>query len=527
MKGIEHLWRPYCNALSTQNISWRETLVGCHFEHWTTHQRYRYALYSSQQADSPLDDVFDDPSEKFGYLLQSNNAGEKNESRFSESTTGTLQAETLPNEARRRRVRYSGKYPRNFDDKYKELSGDPVTVQKVLEKGMTPAGRHVPILLNECLVHLGLLEPATGLDSNSLSSPFISTQANVFYVDCTLGYGGHASTVLRGLLYNEVNQRKNLHHHLLCFDRDPIELTKATERLQAIVRELSDATDSLLEESSITEIQSTPRATVHTVHRNFCEIRSYLSSLPVCQLGTVTSLLADLGLSSMQIDNASRGFTYKRDGPLDMRMSSLPTEIPPENSTRTAETAYDLLSRMSIKEFTEILKENSDEEHADIIANAVLGKKPIPSTTTELAHRVRDAIRPLVARTTTKGTPSIQLQKNATTTKSLKQQLDSTVARVMQAIRIEINAEFESLEQLLQDLPLVLAPGGRAVFLTFHSGEDRRVKKAFKAGFKDGIYSSWSRDVTRPTANERRENPRSSCCKLRWVVRSDKILKTQ
>jgi len=105
-----------------------------------------------------------------------------------------------------------------------------------------------------------------------------------------------------------------------------------------------------------------------------------------------------------------------------------------------------------------------------------------------------------------------------------KAKLDSTVARVMQAIRIELNGEFLVLEQLLDDLPTILAPGGRAVFLTFHSGEDRRVKKAFKSGFKSGIYSSWSRDVVRPTAKERRDNPRSSCCKLRWVVRSDKAI---
>ena len=105
-----------------------------------------------------------------------------------------------------------------------------------------------------------------------------------------------------------------------------------------------------------------------------------------------------------------------------------------------------------------------------------------------------------------------------------KAQLDSTVARVMQAIRIELNGEFRVLEQLLADLPTILAPGGRGVFLTFHSGEDRRVKKAFKSGYRSGIYSSWSRDVVRPTAQERRNNPRSSCCKLRWVVRSDKCL---
>ena len=174
-----------------------------------------------------------------------------------------------------------------------------------------------------------------------------------------------------------------------------------------------------------------------------------------------------------------------------------------------------------------MLQENSDEEHAAVVAQAILGKKPIPSTTVELAHCVKDAVRPLLS-----PPPKMKKKKPQNTgdepprrnddSAIVKKQLDSTVARVMQAIRIQVNSEFEALEALLDDLPHILAPGGRAVFLTFHSGEDRRVKKAFKTGFKDGVYTSWSRDVVRPTAEERRENPRSSCCKLRWVVRSDK-----
>ena len=140
----------------------------------------------------------------------------------------------------------------------------------------------------------------------------------------------------------------------------------------------------------------------------------------------------------------------------------------------------------------------------------------IPDTTIEFAERVRDTVIPLLQKENGK----INKKESA----EIKKQLDSTVARVMQAIRIEVNGEFRALDKLLDDIPSVLAPGGRAVFLTFHSGEDRRVKKSFKSGFKSGIYSAWSDDVVRPTKEERRNNPRSSCCKLRWAIRSEKTL---
>jgi 16S rRNA (cytosine1402-N4)-methyltransferase len=163
----------------------------------------------------------------------------------------------------------------------------------------------------------------------------------------------------------------------------------------------------------------------------------------------------------------------------------------------------------------------------------------IPSTTVALATVVRDAVRPLLLgapmmmaaakpksvstthRHDADAAAALQERPRGSDSSKVKKELDSTVARVMQALRIAVNQELEALEQLLDDLPYILAPGGRAVFLSFHSGEDRRVKKTFKEGHQRGIYASWSRDVVRPSATERRDNPRSSCCKLRWVVRSD------
>jgi len=183
------------------------------------------------------------------------------------------------------------------------------------------------------------------------------------------------------------------------------------------------------------------------------------------------------------------------------------------------DTALDLLSRLKPKQLATILQENSDEVYAHEIAHSLLWKETaLPQTTLELATRIRNIVQPLILSRYRVKTVE---QLGKTKTMELRKELDSTVARTMQAIRIEVNGEFRVLEKLLCDLPHILAPGGRAVFLTFHSGEDRRVKKAFKTGFNNGIYSSWSRDVVRPSFGEMKLNPRSTCCKLRWVIRSD------
>lgn len=377
-------------------------------------------------------------------------------------------AASLPIKKKPRRVRYAGKYPRNFKDKYKEHEGDDATISKVLAKGMTPAGTHVPIMLKECFQHMGLVGKEKKEDEPLL------------VIDCTLGYGGHSSHILRALKQQQVPSNSEL----IAFDQDSLEIAKTEARLREELQ--SDVDDDSVQFTAI--------------NQNFCTLKSHLESTG--QVGKVTSLLADLGLSSMQIDDNDRGFTYKREGPLDMRMNN-----------NEGETAYELLCRLKPKQLKRMLQENSDEVYATEIAFGLLHKKhSIPETTVELATRVREIVEPLMLE-------AIQPKK-----KVEKKQLDSTVARVMQALRIELNGEFAVLEQLLQDLPSCLAPGGRAVFLTFHSGEDRRVKKALKDGFKSGIYSSWSRRVDRPTAAERRNNPRSSCCKLRWAIRSGDVV---
>eukprot|EP00584_Thalassiosira_punctigera_P027908 CAMPEP_0172580152 /NCGR_PEP_ID=MMETSP1067-20121228/139613_1 /TAXON_ID=265564 ORGANISM="Thalassiosira punctigera, Strain Tpunct2005C2" /NCGR_SAMPLE_ID=MMETSP1067 /ASSEMBLY_ACC=CAM_ASM_000444 /LENGTH=430 /DNA_ID=CAMNT_0013372889 /DNA_START=33 /DNA_END=1322 /DNA_ORIENTATION=- len=370
-------------------------------------------------------------------------------------TPSPTSEETTTTKPHRRRVRYSGRYPRNFKDRYKERGGDKETILKVLAKGMTPAGTHVPIMVKECLQYMGL-------SGDGLQADECAKRRTKLVIDCTLGYGGHSSYILKHLV---ANGGMGDGSRLIAFDRDSAEIKKTEERLQSALSEMIgerlDHADHLLT----------------TVNQNFQTLGIYLSS--VNQTGKVTSLLADLGLSSMQIDDNDRGFTYKRSGPLDMRMN------PDENTM----TAYDLLRHLRVRKLKSMLRENSDEEFAAEIAVGLIGKgAKIPETTTELADRVRELAGPLIEEQSNKDGRRAG-KKHAAMLK--KKQLDSTVARVMQAIRIQVNGEFDALETLLEDVPNILAPGGRAVFLTFHSGEDRRVKKSFKEGFKRGVYSAW------------------------------------
>lgn len=408
---------------------------------------------------------------------------DQNDLRQGDSTNDAGSHEGIkPVEQRRRRKRYSGSYPKFFSEKYKEHRGDIEILEKVRSKGMTPAGTHIPIMYQECLQHMGFHGEHLG-------------DGDILVIDCTLGYGGHSSQILSYL------SDKGVYSELVAFDQDSVEIQKTEERLRQHLLNKQKCLDRPV--------------TFEVVNDNFSNLGHYLKSKR--KLGCVNSLLADLGLSSMQIDDDLRGFTYKRDGPLDMRMNPLHNE-----------TAYELLSRLTPKQFKRLLEENSDEKYSREIAYGIYKQHPgsqypedvLPSTTLELADRVRNITKPLIM-TREKLNNNDQIQIGKKKEAEIKKELDSTVARTMQALRIELNGEFRALETLLLDLPSILAPGGKAVFLTFHSGEDRRVKKAFKEGAKNGIYSSWSRDVVRPSKKEMWDNPRSTCCKLRWGIRSE------
>jgi 16S rRNA (cytosine1402-N4)-methyltransferase len=331
----------------------------------------------------------------------------------------------------RRRVRYSGKNPRRFEEKYKE--GDPQryadTVAKVLAAGKTPAGTHRPIMVAEILA---VLAPRPG----------------ELAVDCTLGYGGHAREILARLQPGG---------RLLGFDADPVELPKTEIRLR----------NAGFGPEIFTAIRS-----------NFAGLPQALAGL---SLSGADCILADLGVSSMQIDDPSRGFSVKADGPLDMRMN--PSRGFPASA---------LLGKISPVALAKLFQENADEPRASELADALAGN--FFATTKTLAAAIRAALPRLG-----------------------KEDCDLAVRRVFQALRIAVNDEFSALDTLLRHLPACLNSGGRVAILTFHSGEDRRVKKSFEAGLRAGCYADIAHEVVRPTPEERHDNPRSSPAKLRWA----------
>jgi 16S rRNA (cytosine1402-N4)-methyltransferase len=340
--------------------------------------------------------------------------------------------------AHRRRPRYPGKNPRGFHEKYKELDPEryPSDVQKVLASGKTPAGTHRPIMVDEVLQ---CLRPGPGDVA----------------VDCTLGGAGHARPIL---------ERLQPGGRLIGLDVDPLELPRAHAHLRAA---------------------GFGPETFSTHHANFAGLPRVLASEG---LAVADVILADLGVSSMQLDNPERGFSYKDPGPLDMRM----------NPSR-GEPASRLLARLSEEKLADLLEENADEPHARVIAH-ILKAQPI-ETTHALERLVRTGL-------------------TATELNLEKADVKLSVRRTFQALRIAVNDELAVLDSLLRILPLCLAPGGRAAILTFHSGEDRRVKKAFQAGFRAGVYSAVATDVIRSTREELWANRRAQAAKLRWAVRA-------
>ena len=339
---------------------------------------------------------------------------------------------------RKRRPRYSGKNPRRFDEKYKELNPDryETEVQKIVGSGKTPAGMHRAIMVDEVL---GALAPAAG----------------AIAVDCTLGFGGHARAIL---------ERIRPGGRLIGLDVDPIELPRTEQRLRAA----GFGADQFVAHRS-----------------NFAGLLQVLDKEAVAGADVI---VADLGVSSMQLDNPARGFTYKESGPLDMRM----------NPAR-GEPASQLLTHLSETRLARLLEEHADEPDARPIARALKGQAI--ATTGELARRVRSAV-------------------TAERAKAPEAEVEKAIRRTFQALRIAVNDEFSALDTFLRILPACLAPGGRAAVLTFHSGEDRRVKNAFEAGRAAGLYAAIADDVIRTSAEEVRANPRAGSAKLRWAIRT-------
>ena len=344
----------------------------------------------------------------------------------------------------KRRVRYSGTHPRSYNEKYKEHNPEKYgdVVARVIQKGGTPAGMHISIMVQEIL-------------------DFLQIQPGQIGLDATLGYGGHTKAMLQCL---------NGQGHIYALDVDPIESAKTKERL---------AKQGFGEEVLTVRLQ------------NFADI-----DLVTKDTGKKFDfVLADLGVSSMQIDNPERGFSYKVDGPLDLRMNP-----------QKGESAAERLEEVSYDELVGMLVENSDEPYAEEIADVVfrwkkLGK-PI-ETTTHLKNVIEEALEFLP-------------QKERT------EMVKKSCQRTFQALRIDVNSEFEALYAFLEKLPEVLNPNGRVAILTFHSGEDRLVKRSFKELQKAGVYREVSKDVIRPSAEECAKNSRAKSTKMRWAIRGEK-----
>ncbi len=342
----------------------------------------------------------------------------------------------------KRRVRYAGTHPRSYKEKYKEHQPEKYadTIEKVIRKGSTPAGMHISIMVKEILDFLQIKPGQTGLDA-------------------TLGYGGHTKEMLKCL---------EGQGHIYGLDVDPIESAKTKERL---------------EKQGFGEDILTVRL------QNFADIDRVSEETGK----KFDFVLADLGVSSMQIDNPDRGFSYKVEGPLDLRMN-------PEKGISAAQR----LKEVSLEELQGMLIENSDEPYAEEISKTIMNwrkRGKAIETTTQLKAAIEEALRFIPE-------------------KDRKEAVKKSCARTFQALRIDVNSEFEVLYAFLEKLPGVLAPGGRVAVLTFHSGEDRLVKQMFKQFYKKGIYSDIAKDVIRPSAEECARNSRAKSTKMRWAIRA-------
>ncbi len=341
----------------------------------------------------------------------------------------------------KRRTRYNGTHPKSFKDKYKELNPELYAdaVEKVIQKGNTPAGMHRSICVREILEFLEITPGQTGLDA-------------------TLGYGGHTLEMLKCL---------NSKGHLYATDVDSIELPRTRERLERL--------------GYGPEILTVK-------HTNFSNIDQITS-----ESGPLNFILADLGVSSMQIDNPERGFSYKTEGPLDLRLN-------PSKGMSAAER----LKNISLEELHGMLSENADEPHCAEIARAIIleiKKGTDITTTSQLQQIIKDTLKFLPE-------------------KDRDNEIKKSCQRCFQALRIDVNNEFEMLYEFLEKLPAALAEGGRVAILTFHSGEDRLVKKSFQRFYREGIYSEIAPEAIRPSAAECSSNSRARSAKLRWAVKS-------
>ncbi len=341
----------------------------------------------------------------------------------------------------KRRVRYKGTHPKNFNEKYKEHQPEKYkdTVEHIISKGSTPAGMHLSIMVQEILDFLDIQPGQKGLDA-------------------TLGYGGHTTAMLKKLKGTG---------HIVGLDVDPIESEKTRQRLAHKGFDQDILTVKLINFANIDQVAE--------------------------QMGKFDFVLADLGVSSMQIDNPERGFSYKVEGPLDLRLN-------PNKGVSAAQRLRDL----SQEEMEGMFIENADEPYATEIASGIYSRIKggvTIETTSDLQHIIEKTLSFLPAKT----------RKDA---------VKKSCQRCFQALRIDVNKEYEVLYEFLEKLPSILNPGGRVAILSFHSGEDRLVKKSFKNYYRQGLYKDISSEVIRPSKAECARNGRARSTKMRWAIKA-------
>ena len=307
-------------------------------------------------------------------------------------------------------------------------------------KGKTAAGTHVPVLLKKVMKEL-------------------APSASDIVVDCTLGYGAHAAQFIK---------RIGSEGKLIAFDVDGKEI-------EGTKRRLKDA-----------------RCKLSFHNTNFGDI---VKVLRIEQIDAADIIFADIGVSSMQVDDAARGISYKNDGPLDMRMDG-----------RLEKTGSDLLAELSKDQLSEMLWENSDEPDHDVIAQWIVAQR-ISRPITQVSELVR-----------------LVFNAKGLTDKTWKKKQKASgfgsahpAARTFQALRIMVNDELGVLKRLLDAGPECLKPGGRIGIISFHSGEDRLVKRSFRDGYEAGIYEAISDKAIVPDKWEIMKNSRSSSARFRWA----------
>jgi 16S rRNA (cytosine1402-N4)-methyltransferase len=343
-----------------------------------------------------------------------------------------------------RRPRYSGSHPRKFAERYKEhaASAHPEHTAHLRDKGRVPVGTHAPVLLREVLE---LLDPRPGQT----------------IVDCTLGFGGHARTLLEKIAPGG---------RLIGLDQDARELEKTRARLA----EFGDA--------------------LHLHAVRFAAIGKVLAAEGLAQ---VDGLLADLGVSSMQLDDPARGFSLKHDGPLDLRMDE-----------RRPTSGAALLREIPEDELAALLRDLADEPDAAAIAAEIVAARAVRPL--ERTHQLVEVVL------RAKGTSRREVRDEA----AHAGRTLHPAARTFQALRMKVNDEPGQLHELLRVAPYVLKPGGRIAVISFHSGEDRQVKDAFRRGLADALYEEATAEPVRASPEERRFNSRAASAKLRGATRA-------